>query len=227
MTPHTFIPTSMERSFLKILKSDDAEALRNILLEFNTIDLYFSHSFYTGDVVYSSSPPVVSVAAYFGAEECLNYLIMNGCDLAVKDSLGNAISHFAVAGGSLDIVNILNNNCVLFDTNDLYVAADSGNFEMFMWIYTTQIVDILKRKEDRTCLLHHAVKGKSWKLIQFLLKQLESILDVNDLLEVTSMINSSTEDFLSEEDDEYDDICDTSSNRITFQVEENEDSLSM
>ena len=201
MCPRVFVPSSTERNLIKILKSDDVNTFIDLISNFNSIDTFFSHNFFATNVLLCSSPPVASVAAFYAANNCLEYLINNGCNLQLKDSLGTPISHFAVAGGSLETVNILNNNNIPFDSSALFVAADCGNFEMFMWIYATQTVDLLKRKEDRTCLLHHAVKGKSWKLVKFLTKELETILNINDLLEINLMIQNST---LEDKDNEND-----------------------
>ena len=218
MCPRVFVPSSSEKGLMKILKNDDLNSFIQLITNFKAIDVYFPHNFFASNALFCSAPPVSSVAAFYGAVNCLQYLINNGCNLNLKDSMGTPISHFAVASGSFDVLNILNNNGIQFDTSSLYAAADCGNYDIFMWIYCTQNADILKRKEDRTCLLHHAVNGKSWKLIKFLIKELESILDINDLLEINLMIQNSTL---------FDDKDDDDENESIGREEENESSESI
>jgi ankyrin repeat protein len=80
-----------------------------------------------------SSPPLVSVACFYGAQKCLSLCLSLGMDAAITDLRGRTAAHFACAGDGVDCIAVLNAAGLPLSNRDLGrrlpsdVAAELGN----------------------------------------------------------------------------------------------------
>ena len=118
------------KDIIEAIIKDDSEALSTHVLgseealnqEFGFDDMYLPRFL-------SSAPPIVSVAAFFNASNCVQLLIDGGADLKKKDLLGRTILHFAMASKNLDIVRVCENSLPSSDIK-LTTPDDNGNQPM-------------------------------------------------------------------------------------------------
>jgi hypothetical protein len=58
-------------------------------------------------ILHRDYPTLIHVAAFYGAIRCFRYLLLNDADLLLSDFRGKSVAEYAVAGGSTEIVRIL------------------------------------------------------------------------------------------------------------------------
>lgn len=106
----------------KILKYDQRTKIKMIS----------SSSFYS----YGDNIPILSVSALFGSVNCLKLLLMCDADIFLPDSTHRLPVHFACAGGSIEICDILDSSGADFTQTDKYnrtcfhYACMSGNVSL-------------------------------------------------------------------------------------------------
>ena len=193
-----FFPKNLETDFVEALRLDSLESLITLMVNVKDVNMYLSNVFFSNDIILCNSPPLASVAAFLRAKECLIWLINMGANLKLKDYNDIPISHFAVAGGSIEIMKILDLNGVSFESS-IFLAAEKGCLDTFMWIYYNYLVDLKVRRLDKTTLLHAAVKSRNRELIKFLLNEMADVLELNDVLEVTQELKNSQASDVEEE----------------------------
>ena len=96
-----------EQLILNYLLSDDVDSLKSEIekgLDPNQ-QFFWIMSDDLPDIL-TNSPTLLSVAAFQRAVKCFNYLIEIGADIDKLDEAETPISHFAVAGGSIDYLEI-------------------------------------------------------------------------------------------------------------------------
>ncbi|KAK8883783.1 hypothetical protein M9Y10_042882 [Tritrichomonas musculus] len=166
-----------EQAILGYLITDNAKALQEEVS--SGLDVNQQFFWILGDLpdILTNSPPLISVAAFYRAINCFNFLLEHGADIKKLDENETPISHFAVAGGNMDIIRILDEHGVDF-AQTLQIAAEYGHFEIFMWLYKNKGFDLHERDKFNRTFLHIAAEGGNCKLVQFLIKQ---GLDVNGI----------------------------------------------
>lgn len=127
-------PVKIERYFkennkeiIEAIVKDDVEALSNqVLGTEDSLNQEFGFDDYYLPRFISSAPPVISVAAFFNAVNCVQFLLDSGADPKKKDMLGRTVLHFAMASRNLEIVRLF--QTALAGTNvTLSTADDDGN----------------------------------------------------------------------------------------------------
>ncbi|EAY14425.1 ankyrin repeat protein, putative [Trichomonas vaginalis G3] len=199
----SILSNTVQRTLNRVFKNDDVDQLSEIIAEGIAPNSKFSNFNVKTCNIFSTNTPIISVAAYYSALQCITSLIQIGVRIDSKDFNGQTVAHFAVASGNLECTQLLSNFGVDF-SDCLFIAADCGNFEMFMWLYSTQKTNLSSRKDDRTCLLHHAAKSKNMKLTNYLLKEMESCLTLSDIQEVSAMLSNSNSEYSSSPEDSDD-----------------------
>lgn len=116
--------------WIPIVQSDDLEQFKNKIIDkdFNIIISHINDSIqFPSFHLLENSPPIISIASYFGAMKIVDYLIKNGAQLSISDSSDPPLFpiDFAIAGGHQNIVSKfleLNSpaasvlsSCVIFD----------------------------------------------------------------------------------------------------------------
>lgn len=184
MIPHCKIIT--ENKLYKYISKDDVERLQEYMGEEISVDYVFSKYHFAQDQIMHQCPSLLATAAFLGSINTFRFLVANGADMNVRDKANLSIANFAVAGGNMEIMNILDDSGISFD-NSLFIAAERGLFDVFMWLYATKYPDLTIRKKDSTTLLHSAVKSGNSKLINFLLDTIRDDLELSDIMLLMQM----------------------------------------
>lgn len=122
---------------LDAILADDADKFADIDSENQIKDSAFSIP-YTVPLFLYGEPKIVLVAAYFHAQQIIEYLISVNTDLTVKGPYGRHVIHYAAAGGSLECCKLLDSNLNYFKRED-----ELGNLPMHYAVMSNAI-DIVK-----------------------------------------------------------------------------------
>lgn len=150
---NTFQRPKIERYFkennkeiIEAIVKDDVEALSDqVLGSEDSLNQEFGFDNYYLPRFISSAPPIISVAAFFNASNCFQFLLDTGADPKKKDLLGRTTLHFAMASKNLEIVRSLEtalaNTEITLNTADdngnlpIHVACEFGFFDGVKHIY--------------------------------------------------------------------------------------------
>lgn len=173
-----------EAAILSYLKKDNVKALEEQVNR--GLDINQQFFWILGDLpdMLTNSPPLISVASFFHAVNCFKYLVDQGADITKLDEHEIPVSHFAVAGGNMDIIDILDEYKVDF-SKTLQIAAEYGHYEIFVDLHKNKGLDLYERDKYNRTFLHIAAAGGNEKLVQFLI---EKGLDVNGIDGVSFII---------------------------------------
>ncbi|KAH0792515.1 serine/threonine-protein phosphatase 6 regulatory ankyrin repeat subunit A-like isoform X1 [Histomonas meleagridis] len=112
---------SQSLQFIDIILQDDEEKLTDFISTLDSVDSRFFLTSKQQFPILSDRPPLLSVACFFKAEKCVQLLLNCGASDQTNDYQQRIPQHFAVSGGSMEIVRLL-------DTNDTWpVQRDSDN----------------------------------------------------------------------------------------------------
>lgn len=123
------------RSLHHILRFDNLEELRNLAAHPNfDVDAPVRSSVFEPTAILLDDPPMLCYAAFYGAVKCCQFLILEGADLKKTDASGRTLAQFAVAGGHIKCVRMVDSyNCDFTDTIDC--AAEYHHSEIFRWLH--------------------------------------------------------------------------------------------
>lgn len=118
-----------------ILRTDDIDKFQEILTKDGAFDLEIRIPpiILHGSELLQHNPTLILAASFYGAVKCFKYLLLNKAQILKCDEYYNYISHFAVAGGNIEIVRILSQNGINF-VDDLAVCVEYHQNEIFDWI---------------------------------------------------------------------------------------------
>ena len=117
------------------------------------------------------------MAAYHCAVKCFKFLLIQDADLSIVDDHNATLADFAVAGGDVHILSLLDERRVSF-FGTLVLAAERGNFNAFLWLLATQLEHIGRK------VFLAAIKSRNWKLKSFVIQNVECKIEVRELLEL-------------------------------------------
>ena len=95
---------SNDLNLKNILKNDDINGLKLLIEEGFDKNTFLNIE---EEPFLKFNPPLCSICVYYRSIKCLNYLISIKTNLKSYDQFRTPITHFAVAGGSILILNIL------------------------------------------------------------------------------------------------------------------------
>ena len=124
--PEGAVLTCSHMDILRALQKDDLDTLASEIAACDEID--FPMVISGGDDIpwmLKDAPPMPCVCAFFAASDCFKYLLTLSFDLARCDGKGRNIGHFAVAGGSMEILREL-------DARDTVDGADKKKGSIFV-----------------------------------------------------------------------------------------------
>lgn len=166
-----------EQVILEYLTKDDVNSLRSQVE--SGLDVNQQFFWILGDLpdILTNSPPLISVAAFYKAVKCFQYLIENDADIHKPDEVDTPLVNFAVAGGNMSIIETLDKKGLEFHKT-LQIAAEYGHYDIFMWLFRNKNLDVHERDQYNRTFLHLAAAGGNCQLVQFLVNQ---GLDVNGI----------------------------------------------
>lgn len=169
-TDPSFLSMSTTELSLEILRNDDLESLERYTLETGNYDTSMSSASSGNFEILAANPSLLSIAAFFGAVQCFEYLQMSGADMTKADDMGRLPVHFAAAGGSLEICDVLDGAGADFTVHD---AQDMGCVH-YACLYAH--VQVLQRLETRALplddprLVLFAAKHETTEVMEYLLE---------------------------------------------------------
>jgi hypothetical protein len=198
-------PGNSERVALKSLIRDDVAEFSSIVGPFISVDHKISPLPMVSDRrhLLRNSPPLISVAALFQSVQCFRYLFANDADLTARDIHGRTLADFAVEGGNLEILSVLEQTDISF-SGTLFTAAERGSYKTFIWLYLSQAADLAARKRDHTTLLHAAAKSGNMDIFHFVSAQIQDRLTVQDLYEAAALLRDSSAGMSSDDENGID-----------------------
>ena len=119
---------------------DSEEKLIEAMNEVDNVDFEIQITDRLLPDVFAASPPVICIAAAFGAQKCFNKLIILGADLQKTDAKGRSVAHFAALGGSIERIQALLALNVSFDVKDKFeklpinYAVAFGPVDLMQWM---------------------------------------------------------------------------------------------
>ena len=137
--PNEKVPCDLPE-LLAAIRKDDLEAFQNIILELGSFNITIRFTSSKTLWILLSKPPVVSVAAFFGAEKIIQFIAMSDCNFDQLDLKMRHPAHFATAGGKIDILRTCiaksrHKKFVDSDHNSLYhYAAKFDSFDCFKFL---------------------------------------------------------------------------------------------
>lgn len=128
--------------FIKILKKDDVDALNMSLCPNYNYDLIIEPDIFEECRIIQYRPTLISCAAFFGSIKCFKYLLLNHASLSRRDERKKSIATFAVSGGNVEIIRILEQEKIDFD-DTIKDSVIFYHFDIFEWIRVTKFTEDL------------------------------------------------------------------------------------
>lgn len=124
------------------IKNDDINNLKIFASnpEFD-INQTLPPSIYEPSLILQNYPPILHAAAFFKSIKCFNFLLMSGSDPNLTDYSHRSLSNFAVAGGSIEIIRIIEQRQLSFE-GTLQISSLFNQNDIFSWLYETHFQDI-------------------------------------------------------------------------------------
>lgn len=122
-------------SLLQIFITDCAEKLEKYLFECDDVEQTINNISKQIPILYDS-PPLLSVAAFFGSINCFKMLCLNNASIEHTDNKQRYPVHFAVCGGNMEILDILDSfsaDYTVLDSNKIgcmHYASQFGQFNV-------------------------------------------------------------------------------------------------
>ena len=162
---------------MSAIKRDDVEAIQKSFKRIDDVSNYvFEASVSSTNPVLDDHPPLVSVAAFFGASSILLDLLSKGVDISKRDDKHRSLGYFAVAGSRLSIVKLLAESHVDFSECG-HLAAGLDNLEILKFLILDLGLDPLTTDAFGCTFLHSAATSGTAAIADFLLSL--NVIDVN------------------------------------------------
>jgi ankyrin repeat protein len=101
-------PTNV--SVTDALRTDDIELLMTFMQEPRAdINATLPSELLSSSEILENHPSLIQAAAFYGSVKCFKYLWLNKANLEYQDHVGRRISVYAVIGGSIEIIRLLQN----------------------------------------------------------------------------------------------------------------------
>lgn len=160
-----------------ILKKDDINQLQSLFASdvINENSIFTFRSLKIPSIL-KKSPSILGVAAFYGSENCFRYIIEMGASLEYKDDFQRKIEHFACAGGSSTIIQILVERSISFSSVDqngnncAYYALVFHHLDTFYWIWINYGTNFASSDINGNTLIHIAVMNEDKEAITFLIQ---------------------------------------------------------
>ena len=125
-------------NIFEIIQNDDQESLEQFVQENDLLDYIPPKppTLNKQDEILGNGAPLISIAAFYSARNCFEYLQLNGANFDISDHAGLKVVHFASMGGSDDICDIIDSIGADFTEitpngqTCLHFACEYGHFSL-------------------------------------------------------------------------------------------------
>ncbi|OHT09831.1 hypothetical protein TRFO_21112 [Tritrichomonas foetus] len=143
--------------------------------DFN-INMKIPNSIYESCTMVSNSPTLIQYAAYFRSINCFKFLLMNH---ALDNEQADDLTKFAVAGGSVEIIRLCEqNNCDF--TGMIDIAIEYNRFDIFEWMMRSKP----KLCKDVHQMLIKCIQKSNMKILRYLLEIGVGIYKRNNVIQL-------------------------------------------
>jgi hypothetical protein len=87
------IPDDMSARVTRAVQNDDVDDLQDMIAYGLSIDFIHDTPADSDADLLKFSPPLVSLAAFYGAEKCFRYLLVNGANVELVDSVRSSFTN--------------------------------------------------------------------------------------------------------------------------------------
>jgi ankyrin repeat protein len=163
-----------EKQLLLALIDDNPAVVTTILDLTNSVNIQLSLHSIEIPALLGHSPPLISVAVFLNAINCISALLVHRSNLTITDSLGRTPLHFAAAFGNLDILELLTQAGACLTVTDskerniLHYAAKFGHRHVIQWI-TAKGIELSGIDRNGFNALHFAAESGDDSVITQLL----------------------------------------------------------
>lgn len=165
-----------ENGIREILQQDKIESLREMAANPNfDINQRINPSLFDPYFMAADKPTILEYAAFHSAIKCFRYLLLNGADTELKDSIDRAVVHYAIDGGSIEIVRICEQERLNFD-GALEESVKMYQFDIFEWLQGTKYQVLPMNNLTYGSIPVNAARTNNIRMILF---SLENGLDIN------------------------------------------------
>lgn len=146
-----------EKTIVDIIAEDDVEALQEIVAAPGT-DLNHYYHVKEGNLL-----TLIQISAFFGSIKCFKYMLLNGADLYKecifqKNKKSSTITPFAIMGGNIEIIRILEQHNFHTTAEHLKYAIRHHHSEIFQWLLE-RFPQAISPKNAINCIKYEYIRG--------------------------------------------------------------------
>ncbi|OHT08740.1 hypothetical protein TRFO_04852 [Tritrichomonas foetus] len=156
-------------SIFDAIRRDDISALKEFGSNplFNIEEIMESSPFVPYPIL-QYKPRLIHIAAFFNSIKCFKYLLLNEADIESSDEAGYTTIHFAVAGGSVEIIRILEQQQFIIFNGTPQVAAQFHQKEILEWLTEEKFNNISEYDQKYGALSFNAAISNNVGLLLYL-----------------------------------------------------------
>lgn len=160
----------------EILERDDCDALRSLAVapDFN-LNARLDPCLFTGLHLICDYPTLIQYAAFCGSLNCFRYLFLNGADTKLADNIHQTLVHYAISGGSIEIVRFCEQENMNFE-GALEETVKMYQFEIFDYLRDTKFPELPSNNLEYGSIATNAARTNNMSMLML---SLENQLDPN------------------------------------------------
>lgn len=153
---------SCEEDLTEIFKKDDVGALQDLLCVWLEVDSIFTVSGSDEPAIFKNSPSLLCAACYYKSLKCVKELIAYSADVQFRDEYDRQPILFAVAGGSLPVIQTLLENGASLDSTDrvgdgvVHYMVHYKRKSLLLWFSVTNTISLSAQNNGLVTPLHLA-----------------------------------------------------------------------
>ena len=136
--------------------------------------------------ILTKKPTLLLAAAFYGASHVFRYLLASGASTGARDADGRNICIFAAAGGSLEIMSLIDqfgcdwNACDSQGNTCVHYALSFHRNEAVYWLWNHGYVDVHRLNAHNVSCLHIVANNEEPDLIEFFVSNGCNVNQKND-----------------------------------------------
>ena len=172
LNQNKLIPNNIQEKILNFVKNDDCEGLDRILLKYEEFNP-FLYNIPSLPKQLKRGAPLTCVAAFYGSQKVLQYLLQINLNPSLSDHRGRTIAHFAIYSNNISILSFLNAWGIPLNStsNNLktpaHIASKFGCLDILKYFYA---LGIKMKKYDKQGLqpIHYALVNERYETVELL-----------------------------------------------------------
>lgn len=134
--------------------------------------------------------PLIAAAAFYGSIKIFKYLFINKAELNYqRDRRTKSLISYAVAGGNVEIIRLLEQQHVDFESS-IQTAAEYDQAEAFFWLDQMIFQNLSIRDNRNRTLLHCAALSNSIEICLYILDQTQEYINEQNNMHITPLVRA-------------------------------------